>query len=166
MFQQQSPQYHQQAFLRIRLNYELSNPNGWFGGTWLRVEQLTISQRHCQKICHQHRRIRREEKTGIDFFCNMPDKLEEIVEATYNLTAWGAKELIWILGTTRLRPRENQGLSSRGPFGGYLRYKQTGTDVILYIVFDRLQILLCNFLYFLTKLLGLKGPNYLSVLCR
>ena len=30
-----------------------------------------------------------EEKTGIDFFCNMPDNLEKIVESNYNLAAWG-----------------------------------------------------------------------------
>lgn len=30
-----------------------------------------------------------EEKTGIDFFCNMPDNLERIVESNYNLAAWG-----------------------------------------------------------------------------
>lgn len=30
-----------------------------------------------------------EENTGIDFFCNMPDHLEEIVEKNFNLAAWG-----------------------------------------------------------------------------
>ena len=30
-----------------------------------------------------------EEKTGIDFFCNLPDNLEEVVEASFNLAAWG-----------------------------------------------------------------------------
>lgn len=30
-----------------------------------------------------------EEYTGIDFFCNLPDNLEEIVEKNYNLAAWG-----------------------------------------------------------------------------
>lgn len=30
-----------------------------------------------------------EEKTGIDFFCNLPDHLEKMVEESYNLAAWG-----------------------------------------------------------------------------
>jgi endonuclease G len=30
-----------------------------------------------------------EEFTGIDFFCNLNDKLEEAVEKQYNKTAWG-----------------------------------------------------------------------------
>jgi endonuclease G len=30
-----------------------------------------------------------ESFTGIDFFCNMPDNLEKIVESNYNLAAWG-----------------------------------------------------------------------------
>ena len=30
-----------------------------------------------------------EEKTGIDFFCNLPDNIEDEVESKYNLTAWG-----------------------------------------------------------------------------
>ena len=29
-----------------------------------------------------------EEKTGIDFFCNLPDKLENNVERGCNLDAW------------------------------------------------------------------------------
>lgn len=30
-----------------------------------------------------------EENTGIDFFCNLPDHLEEVVEKNFNLSAWG-----------------------------------------------------------------------------
>ena len=30
-----------------------------------------------------------EEKTGIDFFCNLPDDIEETVESSYSLSAWG-----------------------------------------------------------------------------
>lgn len=30
-----------------------------------------------------------EEKTSIDFFCNLPDNLEKTVEANFNLAAWG-----------------------------------------------------------------------------
>ena len=30
-----------------------------------------------------------EEKTGIDFFCNLPDDIEEQVESTLTLSAWG-----------------------------------------------------------------------------
>ena len=30
-----------------------------------------------------------EEYTDIDFFCNLPDHLEKVVEANYNLAAWG-----------------------------------------------------------------------------
>ena len=29
-----------------------------------------------------------EEKTGIDFFCNLPDEIEEQVEATVELSNW------------------------------------------------------------------------------
>ena len=32
-----------------------------------------------------------EEKTGIDFFCNLPDDIEKIVERSYSLAAWGWK---------------------------------------------------------------------------
>lgn len=32
-----------------------------------------------------------EKRTGIDFFCNLPDNAENIVEATCNLSAWPAK---------------------------------------------------------------------------
>lgn len=32
-----------------------------------------------------------EEKTGIDFFCNLPDEIEEPVERTLGLFAWGLK---------------------------------------------------------------------------
>ena len=30
-----------------------------------------------------------EEKTGIDFFCNLPDYIEKDVESKFNLAAWG-----------------------------------------------------------------------------
>ncbi len=30
-----------------------------------------------------------EEKTGIDFFCNLPDDIEAVVESSYSLAAWG-----------------------------------------------------------------------------
>jgi endonuclease G len=30
-----------------------------------------------------------EEKTGIDFFCNLPDYIERDVESKFNLAAWG-----------------------------------------------------------------------------
>ena len=30
-----------------------------------------------------------EEKTGIDFFCNLPDDIEEQVESTLELNKWG-----------------------------------------------------------------------------
>lgn len=30
-----------------------------------------------------------EERTGIDFFCNLPDDIENKVESSYNLNAWG-----------------------------------------------------------------------------
>lgn len=30
-----------------------------------------------------------EQNTGIDFFCNLPDDIEETVESSYNLSAWG-----------------------------------------------------------------------------
>lgn len=30
-----------------------------------------------------------EKKTGIDFFCNLPDDIEQIVERSFNLKAWG-----------------------------------------------------------------------------
>ncbi len=30
-----------------------------------------------------------EERTGIDFFCNLPDEIEEKVETNYNLSDWG-----------------------------------------------------------------------------
>ena len=30
-----------------------------------------------------------EERTGIDFFCNLPDDIEETVESSYSLSAWG-----------------------------------------------------------------------------
>ena len=30
-----------------------------------------------------------EEKTGIDFFCNLPDDIEEEVQKEYNLADWG-----------------------------------------------------------------------------
>lgn len=30
-----------------------------------------------------------EQKTGIDFFCNLPDDIEKIVERAYSLAAWG-----------------------------------------------------------------------------
>ena len=29
-----------------------------------------------------------EEKTGIDFFCNLPDRIETPVEQTYNIESW------------------------------------------------------------------------------
>ena len=29
-----------------------------------------------------------EERTGLDFFCNLPDKSEELVEASYNIAQW------------------------------------------------------------------------------
>ena len=29
-----------------------------------------------------------EAKTGIDFFCNLPDYIEDEVESSYNLTDW------------------------------------------------------------------------------
>lgn len=32
-----------------------------------------------------------EDSTGIDFFCNLPDHLEETVEKSFNLAAWGWK---------------------------------------------------------------------------
>lgn len=32
-----------------------------------------------------------EKNTGIDFFCNLPDHLEETVEKSFNLAAWGWK---------------------------------------------------------------------------
>ncbi|MCM1515115.1 MAG: DNA/RNA non-specific endonuclease [Paraprevotella sp.] len=30
-----------------------------------------------------------EQKTGIDFFCNLPDDIEDVVERNYSLAAWG-----------------------------------------------------------------------------
>lgn len=30
-----------------------------------------------------------EEKTGIDFFCNLPDDIEKVVERSFSLAAWG-----------------------------------------------------------------------------
>ena len=30
-----------------------------------------------------------EDKTGIDFFCNLPDDIENVVESRYSLAAWG-----------------------------------------------------------------------------
>lgn len=33
-----------------------------------------------------------ERRTGIDFFCNLPDKTEQEVEASYSLAAWGIAE--------------------------------------------------------------------------
>lgn len=30
-----------------------------------------------------------EQRTGIDFFCNLPDEIENKVESSYNLNAWG-----------------------------------------------------------------------------
>ena len=30
-----------------------------------------------------------ERKTGIDFFCNLPDDIEEKVESTLSLASWG-----------------------------------------------------------------------------
>lgn len=33
-----------------------------------------------------------ERRTGIDFFCNLPDKTESEVEASYSLAAWGIAE--------------------------------------------------------------------------
>lgn len=32
-----------------------------------------------------------EDNTGIDFFCNLPDHLEETIEKSFNLAAWGWK---------------------------------------------------------------------------
>ena len=32
-----------------------------------------------------------ERRTGIDFFCNLPDDIEENVESSYNTSVWGLK---------------------------------------------------------------------------
>ena len=32
-----------------------------------------------------------EQRTGIDFFCNLPDDIESDVEASYAANAWGLK---------------------------------------------------------------------------
>ncbi|MBP3228831.1 MAG: DNA/RNA non-specific endonuclease [Bacteroidaceae bacterium] len=76
------PRYYFMAFLRVRYGtYDAI-------GLWLEHRDYADSERK-DLAAHLVSIDELEQKTGIDFFHNLPDAIETSVEATYNKTLWG-----------------------------------------------------------------------------
>lgn len=77
----------------VALLYKKANVNiGYKGyraiGYWIEhTEGNTASGTALNSYCVSIDNL--EQKTGIDFFCNLPDEIEDKVESTCNLTQWG-----------------------------------------------------------------------------
>ena len=75
------PKYFFMAILR-------KDANGWSAmGFW--SEQTSQWRMDETLLSHAMSIDELEEKTGIDFFCNLPDKIEEKVESTFYPKSWG-----------------------------------------------------------------------------
>ena len=75
------PKYFYMAILCVK--------NGQYKaiGFWTEHTNTTIKNAKPKNYAVSIREL--EEKTGIDFFCNLPDDIEETVESSYSLSAWG-----------------------------------------------------------------------------
>ena len=81
------PKYYYMAILAYAKKYEKSNGGYYAIAFWMEHKGNTddVSSKYAISIDEL------EKRTGIDFFCNLPDEIEDAVERNYYLTDWKLK---------------------------------------------------------------------------
>ncbi len=74
-------------FYMAVLAYDKSSDSYQAMGLWTLHENVSVTNKNFGDYAISIDEL--EERTGIDFFCNLPDDIEDEVEQTYNLNYWG-----------------------------------------------------------------------------